>query len=117
MWTSFNNQSDTSGGQKYAIISNESVDGDQSQPTGIFKINNQNYTFNKKLKLDAYQLDVNKYFDIKKNKGKQIRKRLLLPTPAFKVGDSKAFWVTNFATETDSQINATLIYSGTKNNV
>lgn len=101
---------------KYTIISNESVLGDSYQSTGQFSINNDKYASNKKLKQDAYRLDVKKPFDVRKNKGKQLGS-YKSKRAAYQLGQSKYFWVYDFYTYADYQINATLLYSGSKANV
>ncbi|WP_230459077.1 Ig-like domain-containing protein [Terrilactibacillus tamarindi] len=107
-------ETDTS--SNYVLVSNESTDGGQSENSGSFEINNNNYAFNKKIDKDAYKLDYIKPFDAKdkskvRNKNtKSIRSQSVL-------GDSKDFWVSNLETNTDYQINATLLYSGEKANV
>ncbi|MCM3090650.1 MULTISPECIES: Ig-like domain-containing protein [unclassified Cytobacillus] len=101
---------------KYAIISNESVIGESFQSTGQFSINNNKYTFNKKLKQDAFRLDVKKPFDVRKNKGKQLGS-YKSKRSAYQLGQSKNFWVYDYSSYTDYQINATLLYSGSKANV
>ncbi|MEH7549084.1 Ig-like domain-containing protein [Neobacillus vireti] len=102
-------------GQGYVVIDNESTNGDGLAFTGSFNINNKNYAFNKKLHPSAYKMDLVKPFNIAKNKNKKVRRNtMFIP---FAVGDSKAFWVTNIETNTDYQITAKLLYSGTKSNV
>ncbi|REJ21658.1 MAG: hypothetical protein C6W54_17505 [Bacillaceae bacterium] len=110
--------SDTaSGGNKYILISNESVDVYKPQSTGKFKINNDQYTINKKIGLDAYKLDVNRPFDIEKHEDKKLQQKSLSKKFLNKVGDTKTFWVHDFTTNEDKQISAKLLYSGTKANV
>ncbi|MBS4205985.1 Ig-like domain-containing protein [Lederbergia citrea] len=104
-------------GNKYALISNESVIAGKTQNTGAFKINNDHYSLNKKLDVGAYKLDVNKPFDVKKNAAKKIQKKNLSKKTSYKVGDNKLFWVTDFTTDRDYQINPTLLYTGSKTNV
>lgn len=105
-----------SGSKKYTIISNESIDNYQYQSSGDFTLNNEEYTFDRKLEPDAYKLDVNKSFDIQKNRGRLLNKRFSTSQP-YQVGASKPFWVTDLSTNMPSKINATLSYSGTKANV
>ncbi|MBT2658640.1 hypothetical protein J7E81_26050 [Bacillus sp. ISL-18] len=99
-------------GQGYVIINNESTDGDGTAYTGSFKINNQNYTFNKQLKSSAYKMDYVKPFNIAKNQTSKLR-RNMLSTSAFALGDSKSFWVANIESDYDYEITAQLLYSGT----
>jgi large repetitive protein len=111
-----NNDSDpVTGG--YAIINNESINGDQSEYSGTFKINNSKYSQNQKLSLGSYKMDINKPFNIEKNKNRKIQKGLDSSNVSYGIGDNKNFWVTNLASNVDYQINAKLLYSGTKANV
>jgi hypothetical protein len=102
---------------KYAVISNESVDGTGTQPTGTFNLKNSKYFMDKSLAPDSFKVDVKKPFDLAANKGKVVRKSRSITTTSFKLGDQKYFWVTNLERNTDYQINARLAYSGTKANV
>ncbi|PAE25776.1 Ig-like domain-containing protein [Bacillus sp. 7894-2] len=101
---------------KYAIISNESVLGDDFQSTGQFSLNNDKYASNKRLKQNAYRLDVKKPFDVKKNKGKQLNS-YKSKRAAYQTGQTRYFSVYNFNSDQDYQINATLLYTGSKANV
>ncbi|MCR2821442.1 Ig-like domain-containing protein [Lederbergia panacisoli] len=103
--------------EKYVLVSNESVNPDSSQPTGTFSINNDKYTINKNMDIGAYQLDVNKPFDVAKHKAKKLQKSDFTTKSLNKLGDSKSFWVTHFVTNADYQVSAKLLYSGTKANV
>ncbi|MDR7078864.1 hypothetical protein J2Y03_003921 [Neobacillus niacini] len=100
----------------FVVINNESTNGSGMNYTGTFTINNQNFTYHKKLNTKAYKMDVNKPINIEKYKDLKIEKNFL-PAPAYIVGDNKYFWVTNFVSNTDSQISAKLLYSGTKSNI
>ncbi|PLS01485.1 Ig-like domain-containing protein [Neobacillus cucumis] len=102
-------------GQGYVIINNESTNGDGLGYTGSFNINNKNYTLNKKLKHSAYKMDYVKPVNVAKYKNSKVRKNMMFKS--FAIGDTKAFWVSNIETNTDYQINAELLYSGTKSNV
>lgn len=108
---------DTTGQGQYVIVNNESVNGTLSQYTGSFQINNDFYSFNRMLDSKTYQRDVNKRFDAAANKDKQLSRNYFSISPTYQLGDSKDFWVTNFTTNLDYQINAKLLYSGTKSNV
>lgn len=99
----------------YGIISNESIFGDQQQSSGQFKINNSKYSFNKMLDQSSYRLDVKRPFDSQTNKDKRLN--LFTKKAVYQVGQTKSFWVYNFSRNTDEQINATLLYTGTKTNV
>lgn len=104
-------------GNKYALISNESVVADQTQFTGAFSINNEKYTMNKKMGKAAYQLDVNRPFDTEKHADKKLERRPASKRSLNRVGDTKSFWAYDFATDRDYQIEAKLLYTGTKTNV
>jgi large repetitive protein len=98
---------ETSEQDQYVIISNESVT-ENLQYTGTFQM---------KGKKDSYQIDARKPFDAKKNKNNKIRKSMYSISSSYQQGDSKSFWVTDFSTYNDYQINATLKYSGTEVNI
>ncbi|SHP74721.1 Neutral metalloprotease precursor [Mycobacteroides abscessus subsp. abscessus] len=97
---------ETSPEGRYIIISNESVS--QTQYSGTFQM---------KGKKGPYQMDAKKPFDLLKNKKNTIRKSTYSISSSYQQGDSKSFWVTDFSTYKDYQINATLKYSGNKVNV
>ncbi|RWR04803.1 Ig-like domain-containing protein, partial [Siminovitchia fortis] len=101
---------------KYALISNESVVGSNYQYTGSFTINNDQYSLDKRLDPEAYQLDVDIPFDYEKYADKKVQEKAAKRSLNV-VGDSKAFWVVNFTTDRDYQIQAKLLYTGTKANV
>ncbi|WP_191557363.1 Ig-like domain-containing protein [Metabacillus idriensis] len=106
-----------SGSEDYVIISNESTYAEGSQSTGSLQVNNEKYTFDKKLDLGAYQIDANKPFNIEKNKDKMFSKQQTEKMPDYQTGDQKPFWVTNFSSNQDYQINASLVHSGSKTNI
>jgi large repetitive protein len=101
----------------YAVISNESTDSSTFDSTGTFHLKNMKFSMNEKLKTGAYAMDVVKPFDALKYKGKLTRKSMRSIEITYNVGDSKDFWVTNFETNSDYQMNARLAYSGTKVNI
>jgi fibronectin type 3 domain-containing protein len=96
---------ETTQSDQYLIISNESVNSSQSQYTGSFQI---------KGKKKTYQIDAKKPFDVLKNKNNKIRKSTYSISSSYQQGDSKSFWVTDFTTYSDYQINGKLLYSGTR---
>ncbi|RYL95168.1 hypothetical protein EWI07_03885 [Sporolactobacillus sp. THM7-4] len=100
----------------YYLISNESPDGNSSENTGTFKINNDKYSFSKKISKSAYKMDYVKPFDPAKDKSNVLRDRMRSLTTD-QLGDSKLFWVSNLQTNEDYQLNATLLYSGSHSNV
>ncbi|WHZ02438.1 Ig-like domain-containing protein [Neobacillus sp. YX16] len=102
---------------KYAVISNESIDAEFTQPTGTFNLRNMKYTFDKNLEPSAYRVDVNKPFDAAGNRSKLIRKSQKSIMPSYRVGDTKYFWVTDITTDGSYELSARLAYSGTKANV
>lgn len=113
----YNSGSNPANDDQYAVISNESVNATLSQPTGTFNVKDMEYTKDKSLTPSAYQIDMNRPFDSAANKSKVIQKSAKSGDGAYRVGDSKSFWVTDFTTNSDYQINARLAYSGTKANV
>ncbi|MCM3728909.1 DUF5011 domain-containing protein [Neobacillus cucumis] len=106
-----------SGNDRYAVISNESTNGNSTEPTGAFNIEAMNNLSTKNLKPSVYKVDYNKHFDSVNNKGKLIRKSLLTRNPSYQVGDYKYFWVTDLTDDSNYQINTKLAYSGSKANI
>jgi hypothetical protein len=102
---------------RYSIISNESTAENALENTGTFKVNNEQYTFNKKLNPSAYQIDANLPFDVKKHASKKIQPESKSEYSFNKTGDSKSFWVRDFRWDSNYQIQAKLVYSGSKTNV
>ncbi|WNF22651.1 Ig-like domain-containing protein [Mesobacillus jeotgali] len=100
---------------KFVLVSNESVDGDLTQYTGQFKMNNFKFSFDRNLSEEAYKVDAKKPFDLSMNKDKKVNAFSKLST--YQIGQTKDFWVYNFETGADYQLNATLMYSGAKTNV
>lgn len=99
----------------YALISNESTNGNATEYTGAFQVNNQKYSFSKNLKNpDAYMMDYNVPFDPAKAKGALVSKNMKSVTAAYQVGDTKSFWVINMVTNKQYQITARLAYNGTR---
>ena len=82
--------------------------------TGVFNVKDMEYTLDKNLNQGAYQLDVNKPFDVESNKDKLVNQS---DTQFKSIGETRNFWVTNMSTNVDYQINARLAYSGTKANI
>ncbi|MEH7097838.1 Ig-like domain-containing protein, partial [Neobacillus vireti] len=107
----------TSGNDRYAVISNESTNGSSTESTGAFNIKAVNDSSTKNLKPNVYKVDYNKQFDSISNKGKLIRKSLLSINPSYNVGDYKYFWVTDLTDDSNYQINTRLAYSGSKANI
>jgi hypothetical protein len=98
--------------QEYLLISNESTDGFASQSSGSFQVNSLKNT----AELGPYQMDVHKPFDESKIQHKLLSKQFSYKA-AYKTGSKRAFWVTDFTDNRDYQIQATLLYSGTKSNI
>lgn len=111
----FNGESDSA--DDFVIISNESTNAAGTQSTGTFQVNNEKYSFDKKLNLVAYQMDADKPFNIEKNQDKMFSKQQTEKMPDYRTGDQKPFWVTNFTNNQDYQINASLVHSGSKTNI
>ncbi|MEH7116863.1 Ig-like domain-containing protein [Neobacillus vireti] len=104
---------ENSGDDSYAVINNESLNPDATEPTGSFSVNNMKYTMDKNLKPEAYQMDYEKPYDVSANKDKKILKGQVV-SKAYRVGDTKSFWVSNLETNASYQITAKLAYTGTK---
>ncbi|RYL89327.1 hypothetical protein EWI07_12985 [Sporolactobacillus sp. THM7-4] len=98
------------------LISNESTDGNKSENSGSFQVNNDDYTFNKRMSKDAYQLDYVKPFNSEPN-GNRILLNKVYRTEKSRTGESKSFWVTNLMTNKDNKLPAELEYSGSHVNV
>ncbi|WHY91646.1 Ig-like domain-containing protein [Neobacillus cucumis] len=102
----------------YAVISNESTDGDSEQPTGTINFKSMKKSMDKSAKPGMmYKIDANKPFDLKDYKGKFFSKNTKSFVKSYNIGDFKNFWVSNLNTDTDYEISARLAYSGTKANV
>ncbi|MED1439882.1 Ig-like domain-containing protein [Aeribacillus composti] len=103
----------------YVVISNESVDEWDFQYTGSFdfRMDNSKITIDKNLNPGAYRMDAVLPYDPKKNNSKPLNKSTNRITRSYQVGDKKDFWVTDLVTYEDYQIEAELLYSGTKANV
>ncbi|MFD2617529.1 Ig-like domain-containing protein [Terrilactibacillus laevilacticus] len=112
----YKGSTETDASSNYVLVSNESTDGGQSESSGTFELNNNKYAFNKKIGKDAYKLDYIKPFDAKDKSKVRNRNTKSIKSQSV-LGDSKDFWVSNLETNTDYQINATLLYSGEKTNV
>ncbi|WP_282140965.1 Ig-like domain-containing protein [Cytobacillus oceanisediminis] len=102
---------------QYAVISNESVDGETAQSSGTFDVKDMKYTKDSSLKPGAYKVDYDKPFDSASNKGRLLEKNTKSINSFYSVGDYKNFWVSNLTTNANEQINARLAYSGSKANV
>jgi hypothetical protein len=113
----FYSPSNTTVDDKFAVISNESIDASSTQPTGTFSLKNIKYTLDKNLKPKAYKVDFNKPFDIPNNKEKLIQKNTKSIEQSYNQGDYKSFWVSDLEYSYDYQINARLAYSGTKSDI
>lgn len=109
--------SDSSEGRYFELISNESSDEYNYEPTGYFQINNEEYSFNKKMDQEAYKMDFVKPFDPAESDNKKINKNMRSIQKSYQVGSNKSFWVTNIETNQDYQLTATLLYSGNHTNV
>lgn len=113
----YNGASDSSSGHYFELISNESPDEYNYESTGYFQINNEEYSFDKKMEQEAYKLDFVKPFDPVENDSKKINKTMRSIQKSYQVGTNKSFWVTNVETNQDYQLTATLLYSGKHTNV
>lgn len=102
----------------FAVVSNESLSADTTENTGSFSVNNDKYSYDAKLGLGAYKLDVNIPFDTKANKDKLLtNKNSKSINSSYVKGDTKDFYVVDMRDDSDYSINATLLYTGTHANV
>jgi large repetitive protein len=93
----------------YVLIHNESVDGASIQSTRGFSLNKENPS---KLPSDSFRMDTIKPFNLKENKHKLLRASY--KAASSKLGSERSFWVTNEQTGSDYQIQAKLLYVGSK---
>ncbi|GER75082.1 hypothetical protein BpPP18_31490 [Weizmannia acidilactici] len=102
----------TTGSNYYELISNESTDGNATESTGSFAIQNDEYASSKNLSRSAYQMDYVVPFDTKKYESRSLKKSTKSIQANYQVGDSKSFYVQNLVTGAYSSMSATLLYSG-----
>jgi len=102
----------TTGSNYYELISNESTDGNATESTGSFAIQNDEYASSKNLSRSAYQMDYVVPFDTKKYESRSLKKSTKSIQANYQVGDSKSFCVQNLVTGAYSSMSATLLYSG-----
>ena len=116
--SSFTVNADTIVNGKYAIISNESTNGNSAGSTGTFSLNNESFNSNSNVSLDTLKKDfvkpLNANITVKQYK---IESNFHTSALQYQVGDTKVFFTYNIANDTYSQITATLKSSGTKSNV
>ncbi|MEK4974549.1 Ig-like domain-containing protein [Niallia sp. FSL R7-0648] len=113
----YNGASEPPDGRYFELISNESPDENNYESTGYFQINNEEYSFNKKMDQDAYKLDFVKPFDPETSDSRKLNKNMRSIQKSYQVGANKSFWVTNVETNQDYQLTASLLYSGKHANV
>lgn len=106
----------------YAIISNDSVAGENTQYTGSFSTNSlvQSREQQEQLKLEDYKTDVIIPFDSKKNQTNLLQNKQrdgAQQQKVYAVGSKKAFNVQNLQNGNYSSINTELMYSGKKADV
>ncbi|MCO7174830.1 hypothetical protein ACFP7A_04835 [Sporolactobacillus kofuensis] len=101
------------------LVSNESVNGNQSESSDSFRLNNERYVLDKELNHKDYQLDYVKPFNPEKNGDHLLKNRMLTRSvrASEQIGDSRNFWVSNLETNAYTQLNFRLDYSGTHANV
>jgi hypothetical protein len=100
----------------YVLINNESTDKEQMQFTGYIMDRKAYQLSNPRLPLRSYQIDANIPLHPKATKLSFKKKNTKSTTPLL-LGSNKDFWVSDFTTEKDYQINAKLAYIGTKVNI
>jgi hypothetical protein len=83
----------TTGSNYYELISNESTDGNATESTGSFAIQNDEYASSKNLSRSAYQMDYVVPFDTKKYESRSLKKSTKSIQANYQVGDSKSFYV------------------------
>ncbi|KYC73185.1 Ig-like domain-containing protein [Heyndrickxia coagulans] len=94
------------------MISSESTDGNATESTGSFAIQNDEYASSKNLSRSAYQMDYVVPFDTKKYESRSLKKSTKSIQANYQVGNSKSFYVQNLVTGAYSSMSATLLYSG-----
>lgn len=112
-----NNTGSGASAKYYQLISNESTNGDASESTGTFAINNDAYASSKNLQEDAYRMDYVVPFDTKIYAHRTLKKNARAVQKLYKEGDTKSFYVYNIKTGYYSSRPATLLYSGTHSNI
>jgi large repetitive protein len=100
----------------YVLFTNESTDPYKSMNTGKLSFNSDLYTKNKNLRLQAYQMDINKPFKVD-NIRKHLYKKNIKSSVQYTLGSNNEFWAYNHETDEDYKLNAKLLYSGSKVNV
>jgi large repetitive protein len=101
----------------YVLFTNESTDPSKSMNTGKLNINSDFYTQNKNLRLQAYQMDINKPFKVDNIRKNLYKKNVSKSSVQYELGSSKEFWAYNHEKDEDYKLNAKLLYSGSKVNV
>jgi large repetitive protein len=101
----------------YVLFTNESTDPSKSMNTGKLNINSDFYTKNKNLRLQAYQMDINKTFKVDNIRKNLYKKNITKSSVQYELGSSKEFWAYNHEKDEDYKLNAKLMYSGSKVNV
>lgn len=98
------------------IISNESVEADQRESVGALSVEDEQYTKDRSLSREAYQMDVHLPYDTEKNEEKVIEAEP--STRSLNVaGNAKNFSVYDFTQYREVQMSAELLYAGGKANV
>ncbi|WP_052137884.1 hypothetical protein [Heyndrickxia ginsengihumi] len=103
--------------KNYELISNESTNGTKSENSDSIQINNDQYTFNKHIAKNAYEMDYVKPFDEEKYKNQLLSENAKSIKQSYDVGDHKQFWTYNIAKDQYESMNATLLYDGSRTQV
>jgi large repetitive protein len=101
----------------YVLFTNESTDPNKSMNTGKLNFNSDFYSQNKNLRLQAYQMDMNKPFKVDNIRKNLYKKNISKSSVQYELGSSKEFWAYNHEKDEDYKLNAKLMYSGSKVNV
>jgi large repetitive protein len=101
----------------YVLFTNESTDPSKSMNTGKLNINSDFYTQNKNLRLQAYQMDINKPYKVDNIRKNLYKKNVSKSSVQYELGSNKEFWAYNHEKDEDYKLNAKLLYSGSKVNV
>lgn len=101
----------------YVVFNNESTNVNKKEETGNLFTQVSGNSNEKTLSVQAYQMDANLPFQAEGNKNYLIRKNYAQSLVSYQLGSSRDFWVTDFETEKEYQLEAKLLYNGSKVNV
>ncbi|MEH7381387.1 cell wall-binding repeat-containing protein [Bacillus sp. JJ1533] len=113
----FLNEGEPTPSDTYVVISNESTNEKVSQSTGSFNVQEIPYTLDEVLEQGSYRMDANFQIDPASEELSIVQKHSKSMAAAYKVGDTKPFWVVDTRNSKPYQISARLAYSGSKADV